>query len=84
MREVAQKAIPKKEVEGDEESVWSKMQVLQVLVIPLAILYVPFLHTLVLYDVPVHACPCSKMFGCLSVGQVLQMIQVSDEVLPHF
>jgi len=82
-REVTLKAIPKKKVKGNEESVWSEMRVLQGLDHP-NIVRPPYAP--VLRDAPARARPrlSPNIFGCLSVGQVLRMVRVSDEVLPRF
>ena len=44
------------------------------------------LHNAVLHDAPAPARPrlSPNMFGCLSVGQVLQMVRVPDKILPCF
>jgi len=74
MREAALRALLKKKVKGNEdsESIWSEMWVLQGLDHPHI---VRPLHTAVLHDAPVptHPCLSPNMFGCLPVGQVLQM-----------
>jgi len=45
-----------------------------------------FTHTSFLHDAPVHARPrlSTNMFSYLSVGQILRMVRVSNEILPRF
>jgi len=84
MREVAPKAIPKQKVKENEESVWSEMRVLQGLhhLNMVSLISPPHLFSMI------RLCTRPRlslnMFGCLSVGQVLRMVRVSDEVLPRF
>jgi len=82
-REAALRAILKKKVKGNKESVWSEMRVLQGLDHP-HIVRPP--HTAVLHDVPAPTRPrlSPNMFGCLSVGQVLRMVRVPHKILPRF
>ena len=85
-REVALKAIPKKEGKGNKESMWSEMQVLQGLSI-IPTLGVLFPHLPLLHDMMrLRACPRlpPNMFGCRSVGQILQMVRLPDIILPRF
>jgi len=81
-REASLRAILKKKVKGNEESVWSEMRVLQGLDHP-HIVCPP--HTAVLHDAPAPARPrlSPNMFGRLSVGQVLRMVRVPDKILPR-
>jgi hypothetical protein len=81
-REVALKAIPKKKIKWDEESLWSEMGCSRVSIIQTS--WVP--STPFMDDAPARACPhlCPNMFGYLSVGQIIQMVRISDKILLRF
>ena len=71
MRKVALKVIPKQKFKDNEESVWSKMQVLQGLhhLNMVSLISPPCLFSMICLRG--HTCLSLNMFGCLSVGQIL-------------
>ena len=84
MREVAPKAIPKQRVKENEESVWSEMQVLQVLhhLNMVGLISPPRLISMIRPRARPRLSP--NMFGCLSVGQILRLVRVWDKIRPRF
>jgi len=71
MREVALKAIPRQKVKENEDSVWGEMRVLQGLhhLNMVSLISPPRLISMIRLRVRPRLSP--KMFGCLSVGQIL-------------